>query len=64
MYTPPTILPTDLRTFVDPPPCFPEVSDTPTVLVSAPRRSHLRAIPLWSRQWRKPAGRPCEAAAD
>ena len=63
MFVPPTMLPTGLRMFLDPPPRFPQVSDNHPELVPSPRWSHLRSLLSWSPRLRT-TGMPCDDAAD
>jgi hypothetical protein len=60
MFFPPTMLPTNLRMFVDPQKQFGQVPETPPVVVSSPRWAPLRSILSWSRPLSAPAGKPCE----
>lgn len=62
MFLPPTMLPNDLRVLVDPPIQFPEVLDTPPLLVSSSLWSRLRSTFSWTRPTRTTI-RPCEDAA-
>ena len=60
MFLPPTMLPTDLRLAVDPPPQIPQASDNPPELALSTRWSHLRSFFSWLRGCRKSAAWPCE----
>jgi hypothetical protein len=64
MFVPPTMLPTDLRMSLDPPPRFQQASDNPPELVPSTSWSQLRSILSWSRRLRKPTDMPCGDAAD